>query len=81
MEIQARIPPALAATHNFIRDHDTMEILDFDDPVDHQSGLYGILGTGPACHTEILRATAKRDEIASAMWRSYQELTCGMGLE
>jgi hypothetical protein len=30
MEIQARIPPALCALHNFIRHHDPSEIITFD---------------------------------------------------
>jgi hypothetical protein len=81
MEIQARIPPALAATHNFIRDHDADEIFEFDNPTDPQLGLYGDLGNGPARRAEVIRATSKRDQIASAMWRSYQALTRGMGLE
>jgi hypothetical protein len=81
MEIQARIPPALAATHNFIRDHDGEEIFDFDDPIDPQPGFYGVLGNGPAWRAEVVRATSKRDHIASAMWRSYQAVTRGLGLE
>ena len=31
MDIQARIPPALAAIHNFIRQHDPDEIQQFGD--------------------------------------------------
>ena len=56
MEIQARIPPALAAMHNFIRDHDENEIFDFEDPVDTQPGDYGILGNGPAQRAEVVCA-------------------------
>ena len=56
MEIQARIPPALAATHNFIWDHDPDEIFEFEEVFDSQPGstLYSELGTGPARHTEVL---------------------------
>src|ERR1700678_4792845 len=43
MEIQARIPPALGAVYNFIRDHDPNEILDFEEPFDPEPGLYGDL--------------------------------------
>lgn len=71
----------LAATHNFIRDHDADEILDFEDPVDTQPGDYGVLGEGPARRAEVVHAMSKRDQIASAMWRSYQMVTEGMGLE
>jgi hypothetical protein len=81
MEIQACIPPALAATHNFIHDHDTDEIFEFDNPTDPQLGLYGDLGNGPARWAEVIRATSKQDRIASTMWRSYQALTRGLGLE
>lgn len=81
MDIQSRIPPALAAVHNFIRDHDADEIFDFEDIVDHQTGDYGILGQGPARRTEVLRATSKREQIATAMWTSYQAITRGLGLE
>jgi hypothetical protein len=81
MDIQARIPPALAATHNFIRKHDEDEIFEFEDPVDAQPGNYGVLGGGPARRAEVVRATSKRDHIASIMWTSYQELTQGIGLE
>jgi hypothetical protein len=80
MEIQARIPPALTATHNFIRDHDPDEIFEFEEALDAQPGLYGSLGTGPARRTEVVRATSSRDRIAQAMWTSYQTLTRG-GLE
>jgi hypothetical protein len=34
MEIQARIPPALAAVHDFIRDHDPDEIFEFEEVLD-----------------------------------------------
>jgi len=81
MDIQAWIPPALAAMHNFIRDHNVNEKFDFEDLVDTQPGNYGILGNGPAWQAEVLCATSKRDQIASAMWRSYQALTQGIGLE
>jgi len=81
MEIQARIPPALGAVHNFIRDHDPNEILDFEEPFDPEPGLYGDLSEGPARRAEIVRATSRRDRIASSMWRSYQALTRGTGLE
>lgn len=38
MEIQARIPPALAATHNFIREHDPDEIFEFQEAFDPRPG-------------------------------------------
>jgi hypothetical protein len=66
---------------NFIRDHDPNEILDFEEPFDPEPGLYGDLSEGPARRAEIVRATSRRDRIASSMWRSYQALTRGTGLE
>ncbi|KAF8165807.1 hypothetical protein B0H34DRAFT_625270, partial [Crassisporium funariophilum] len=80
MEIQAHIPPALAATHNFICDHDAEEIFEFDDLINLQPGVYGVLGNGPAQQAEVQHATLKRDKIASAMWTSYQAITRGLGL-
>jgi len=83
MEIQAHIPPALAATHNFICDHDPDEIFEFKEAFNPQPGsaLYGKLGTGPSRHTEVLRATSRCDRIAQAMWTSYQTITRGLRLE
>ena len=81
MEIQACIPPALAATHNFIQDHDADEIFKFDSQMDPQLGLYGDLRNGPAQWAEVVCATLKQDQITSAMWRSYQALTRGFRLE
>jgi len=73
LEIQARIPPAFAAIHNFIHDH--------EDPIDIWPGNYEVLGNGPAWRAEIICAKSKWEQIASAMWRSYQALTQGVGLE
>lgn len=81
MEVQARIPPALAATHNFICDHDPDEIFEFEEAFDPQPGVYGDLGDGPARRAEVVRATSRRDQIAEAMWTSYQAITRGLGLE
>lgn len=76
MDVQVRIPPALAATHNFIRVHDPNEINDFDedDIIDHNQGYRGELARGPAGPQERAQAKERRDEIAAAMWDSYQTL-------
>lgn len=73
MEIQARIPPALCALHNFIRVHDPEEIGDFVDvQADPEPARRdGILGEGPAAQGERRRANRRRDDIAKAMWTSY----------
>lgn len=76
MSVQARIPPALAAVHNFIRVHDPDEIHDFDDYIarDLNPGYsaFGELAIGPANIAERNAATTKRDHIAEAMWVAYQ---------
>jgi len=73
LTIQAYIPPALSAVHNFIRVHDADEIHEFDDNTqDLNPGDYGGLAQGPAGVAERTRAGLKRDLIAQAMWESYQ---------
>jgi hypothetical protein len=76
MAIQARIPPALCAVHNFIHIHDEDEIHEFvPDLHDQNPGdFYGELAAGPAVRAEKERAEIRRDNIAQAMWESYQEL-------
>jgi hypothetical protein len=76
MAIQARIPPALCAVHNFIRIHDDDEIHDFLPNVQDQNPgeFYGELAAGPAVRAEKERAEIKRDNIAQAMWENYQDL-------
>ena len=73
MAIQAHIPPALCAIHNFIWIHDPDEIHDFeihDEHIDIEP--YGKLAPGPAGQQEITQGTARRDIIAQSMWESYQ---------
>jgi hypothetical protein len=82
MAVQVRIPPALAAVHNFIRKYDPKEIHEFDDVgEDPNPGGYGVLGEGPAWRNEILHATSTRNHIAEMMWESYQIITGGFGEE
>lgn len=76
MDVQARIPAGLAATHNFIMDHDETDIhhylndLDLSEP---QAALTGDPGQGSIPRLERDRAEALREEIAMSMWESYQE--------
>jgi DDE superfamily endonuclease len=77
MSIQALIPPALAALHNFIRQYDPDEIhaYDDDDLIDLQMDdleSSGVLGTGLVTPAETLRANERRDRIAGEMWAQYQ---------
>ena len=83
MEIQAYIPPALGAVHNFIRVHDVDEILEFGDDARDLDPGYGDLALGPAGAAEKARAKLRRDQIAQAMWESYQIVleNGGYGLE
>jgi hypothetical protein len=85
MDIQARIPPALAATYNFILTHDSQEQLDMarhsdphpgNIPAEHE---FGTLTHRPANAAERARAKTKRDQIAQEMWDSYQQLLAERG--
>ena len=81
MDVQARLAPALAAIHNFIRLYDPDEIKDLiDEAEDIQPGAQmpqmGDLAAGPARAAERALADGKRDGIAQDMWAQYQaELT------
>ena len=55
MAIQACIPPALCAVHNFIRIHDPDEI--HDEHVDIEP--HGELAPGPAGRQEVAQGTAR----------------------
>ena len=75
LDVVARLPPALAALHNFIRIHDPKEITDFiNDDFDLSPGgdVGGLAGGFPnAAEKQV--ANARRDGIAQAMWVQYQE--------
>lgn len=89
LRTQSKIPAALAALHNFIRTWDP-EDMAYDDDEDNNLNMDvredgeempippENLGSNisPA---ERLRAGAKRDEIAKAMWEVYQEELCIRG--
>ena len=78
MDQQARLAPALAAIHNFIRLYDPDEISDLmDDAEDIQPGVQtGDLAVGPARAAEKALAESKWQGIANRMWLQYQaELT------
>lgn len=83
MDIQARVPPALAALHNFILKHDALEwhaILEMatEDPNPgtraNDDDAFGDLAEGPADDDEKYRSEEWRDVIAQETWDSYQEL-------
>lgn len=77
MPIQAQIPVGLAAVHNFILEYDETDLESYLDMLaDEGTGgddvEPGELGDGPIPRTEYNRAFARRDQIAEAMWQSYQ---------
>jgi len=83
MSVQAKVPPGLAATHNFIMDVDPTDIEEYltgDDeqdldpnPGQVQDNEFGRLADRVVTHAEKERATALRDQIAEEMWRDYQD--------
>ncbi|KAJ6568513.1 hypothetical protein B0H19DRAFT_938701 [Mycena capillaripes] len=81
MAIQACVPSALAALHNFILKHDSAEwnaLLDADveDPTPGARGSEndsGDLARSATTPQEKRRSETRWDTIAQAMWESYQE--------
>ena len=74
MEVQACLPAALCALHNFICKHDPdMFDHEFDGvPLDDEFDIArGELGDGPADPAERRRADQRRDAITSAMREDY----------
>jgi hypothetical protein len=88
MDVQAHIPVALSALHNFIRRHDP-DIYDAageygEDLLSHElnfdsEGAEGELGDGPADGPERRRADQRRDAIANAMWNDYVAVRAARG--
>lgn len=79
MAVQARIPPAMAALHNFILKHDPVEWedilnMEIEDPNPGTRNDSGRLAEGPTDAAEKERSESRRDSIAQAMWDSYQQL-------
>ncbi|KAJ6495494.1 hypothetical protein C8R45DRAFT_824167 [Mycena sanguinolenta] len=91
MDIQARIPPALAVIHNFILRHDDVEWEDIlamnaEDPNpgfrnDDLDTELGTLAAGPTDDAEKARSESRRDVVAQAMWESYQDILQERGEE
>jgi hypothetical protein len=72
MHWQARLPAALAAIHNFIRDRDPTDINDIADPMDPKPGARaGELAEGVPRAAEKDRVNRRRDQIAQQMWDQY----------
>lgn len=83
-DIQARLPAALAALHNVIREYDQDDLDDFldeseftdqdIDELDLQAGDEGQLAEGPPGRAEKRDADERRDAIAERMWIQYQQV-------
>ena len=81
MDVQAHLPPALAAVHNFIRKYNSSNITDFDDVEDPQPGMCGEgsvaaegqLAGGLPEVAERRQANERWGRIAQEMWAQYQE--------
>ena len=72
MDVQAHLPPALAALHNFIHIHDPDEIDDMLHPDDVDIEATGSLATELPRRAEKEWVNNRRDEIARDMWDQYQ---------
>lgn len=81
MAVQVQVPPALAALHNFIMDHDPDDVNQFlnsdEGDLDPNPGAmrendFGLLADGAVTQAERNRATQLQDRIAQQMWESYQ---------
>ena len=75
MDLQVRLPPTLAAIHNFIRDLDPTDLSNFTEVEDIQPGWRsGDLADVLPHRAERERANNRRDNIANAMWVQYQQV-------
>ena len=73
MDLQACLPPALAAIHNFIHDLDPTDLNDFQEAEDAQPGWRsGDLAEGILQNAERRRVNSRHDHIAEDMWQQYQ---------
>ncbi len=81
MDLQACIPPALTALHNYIIKYnpikqETLNTEHIQDPTPGKFptivNQFGTFSRGPPGTTEKARVKNKRDEIAQAMWENYQ---------
>jgi hypothetical protein len=70
---QARVPAVLAALHNFIQDHNLLDIEADDGPVDLNPGACtGELADRLPRTAEKEHANSRRDDIMQQMWAQYQ---------
>jgi hypothetical protein len=81
LEIQARIPSALAAIHNFIRLHDSEEGTLEGDIDDSMHGHFGEYSNPHAPATVEDEVDMRRDHIAQAMWDDYKRVCEERGID
>ena len=84
MDVQARVPPAMCALHNFILFHDPSDIDNYVTGSDEEDGDpnpgrtedndFGVLANAAVTSGEKTRAEEKRDKIAQEMWDDYQRV-------
>jgi hypothetical protein len=79
MEIQARIPAALCAIHNFIRTHDNDESLTEPEFVDYMPNDHDH-NASVAAAVEADRSSGRRDIIAQQMWDDYVRICNESGI-
>ena len=73
MDLQARLPPALAVIHNFIHHNDPEDLEDFAEAQDLEQGfVVGELATGQPTRVEREQVNVRQNQIAEAMWAQYQ---------
>ena len=81
LEIQARIPSALAVIHNFIRLHDPEEGT-LEGDID--ASIHGHFGENSNPHAPAPvedEVDARRDRIAQAMWDDYKRVCEERGID
>ena len=88
MDLQARVPPALCALHNFICRRDPSDIEEYSDganlEVSHirvDDPDIGDLAMHALTPADREYADAKREQIANAMWDDYQRVVRERGDE
>ena len=72
MDIQAHLPPALSALHNFIHIHDPDEIANMLCTINVDIDATGSLATKLPRRVEKEQTNDRRDKIAREMWDQYQ---------
>ena len=80
MDLQACLPPALAAIHNFICNLNPTDLNNFTEVEHIQPGWHSgdLEDALPHC-AEKERANNRNDNIANAMWVQYQQYLAAGG--